>query len=72
MTQRLERRRLRADEDPKIVEQIQQSNDRIVTRTRIKLQRSNARMLELLAQEIRISARPEIGLNAFSSLRGHS
>jgi hypothetical protein len=37
------------------MEQIQQSNDRVFTRTKIKLQRSNARMLELLAQEVRIA-----------------
>jgi hypothetical protein len=55
MTQRLERRRLRPDEDPAIVEQIQQSNDRVVTRNRIRLMRANTAMLEALSNEIRIT-----------------
>jgi hypothetical protein len=55
MTQRPERKRIRANEDSAIVERLEQRNDKIVTRTRIKLQRANAAMLERLAQEIRIT-----------------
>jgi hypothetical protein len=45
----------RFNEDSAIVERLEQRNDRIVTRNRIRLMRANAAMLERLAQEIRIT-----------------
>ena len=55
MTARPERKRIRANEDSAIVERLQERDNQIVTRNRMRLMRANATMLERLAQEIRIA-----------------
>jgi hypothetical protein len=55
MTARPERKNFNADEDPAIMQRLQERSDQIVTRTKIKAMHTNQRMLEALSNEIRIT-----------------
>jgi hypothetical protein len=64
MTERPERRRIRPDEDPAIVQRLQERSDTQITRNRLRLLRANARMLERLAMQVRITSETNADLHS--------